>query len=78
MRNPLLQLPLNSFKATLEGSRAEVFRNLREVTVFDMWVNMVHNRHNMLESRSLSGRGDGDNINPQDFKEILGTTLISI
>lgn len=40
-----------------------------------MWVNMVHNRHNMLESRSLSGRGGGDNINPQEFKEILGTAF---
>lgn len=49
-----------------------MFRNLREATVFDMWVNMVHNR---LESRSLSGRGGGDNINPQEFKEILGTAF---
>lgn len=43
--------------------------------MFDMWVNMVHNRHNMLECRSLSGRGDGDDINLQDFKEILGTAF---
>lgn len=44
-------------------------RNWGWVFVFDIWVNMVHNRHSILESRSLSGRGDSRNISPQEFRE---------
>lgn len=36
---------------------------------------MVHNRQNRLGTRSLSGREDSDNINLQEFIEILGGVL---
>lgn len=37
--------------------------------MFDIWVNMVRNRHNILGSGCLCGRGDGDNISLQEFIE---------
>ena len=43
--------------------------------MFDIWVNMMHNRHNILESRSSSSRGYRDNISPQEFIEIRGRVL---
>lgn len=50
-------------------------RNSRKVIMLDIWVNMVHNKHNILEGRSLSGRGDSNNISPQEFIEIQGRAL---
>lgn len=43
--------------------------------MFDIWVNMVHNKRNILEGRSLSGRGDSNNISPQEFIEIQRRTF---
>ena len=58
MMNPLLHFPS---KSTLEaGEGAEACGSWREVRVFDIWFSTMNNRHNTLESRGLSGKGDSD------------------
>ena len=42
------------------GEGAEAYESWREVSVFDIWFSTIHNRHNTLESRSLSGKRDSD------------------
>lgn len=67
--SPPSPLKTKSFKVCLEGGRAAMCRNWGWVFVLALRVTMVHSRHSILESRSLSGRGDSCNISPQEFIE---------